>query len=1076
MKKILQLFALVGVLFTSSFLYAQDRSVSGTVTSADDGSPIPGANVLVKGTTNGTVTDIDGNYKLTIPADAVTLVISFIGYGSTDVEIGTRAVIDVALETDITELSEVVVTAFGVERETKSLGYAVQEVKAEELVKSQPRSAIQSLQGKVAGVQIGNASGALGASTTVVLRGQSSLTGSNQALFIVDGVPINNTNNNNGGILQGAVDGGNAANDIDPENIESVTILKGASASALYGSRAANGVILITTKKGKNTNGKINIDFNSSIGFERVLVLPELQNDFGQGQNGDNIAFLNDQESWGDAFDGKLRPYGIVVRDPNSPVYLQQRVKPYEALPDNLREFWEIGKSFNNSLAFSGGNEQANFRLSVSNLTQTGVVTETGLERNSISFNGSTKMGEKLNVGASVNYVKQTNDLAVNGQGGESPYNQAIQTSRSMSLLEQKDLSSDFNSIDWYYTPFIQNPYFNLLRDSYEKNLTRVYGNINIDYKPIDILTLTARVGTDFSSDDRKRVKEQRTASAISPNGGANEPGFIGEEAYTNNQIDVNLIAAINKNLTEEINLNFLVGYNFNERSSRTLLASVNATAIPGFDNINNSTANSSVTEASALRRLMGAYAQLDLSYKGYLFLGATYRNDWSSTLPSDNRSFGYPGVNVGFVLTDAFDLGIDNILSFAKFRVSYTEVGNDAPVYRTQSIFYQAQGGAPQSITGNFGRLDFPLNGIPGFTAGNTIGNPTLRPELTKEIEIGADLRFFNGRFNIDAAYFDKSSTEQIVTAAIAPSSGYTFQVLNAGEMTNKGWELLVGGSPIKLDNGLEVNLSVNYTKIENEVVSLNEGSTELTIGAGLLAYPLKAVVGQPYGMFEGPTALRDPNGNYVVQAAGNNAGLPQQAPQPAFFGTVQPDWLGGATLTASFKGFTFSATIDHKQGGKVYSRTKGQIYFNGTSVETAFNDREDFIVPFSVVDNGDGTFSPNTFPLTYSSNNIRAYWNGINNFGEVLYIDATYTKLREMSLSYNLPNSLMDKIFVRTATVSLYGRNLWIHTPDGNTYIDPEVNSFSAGNTNNGNLQGFEFGTVPSTSSYGASVRISF
>ena len=1046
---------------------AQERTVSGKVTSATDDSGLPGVNVVLKGTATGTVTDLDGNFKVSVPDSEAILLFSSIGFSNQEVKVGSRSVIDIVLQEDVKQLGEVVVTAFGVEREKKALGYAVQELDAEELVKGQVRSPLQSLQGKVAGVQIGNASGALGASTTVVLRGTSSLTGSNQALFIVDGVPINNVNNNGGGVLAGAVDGGNAANDIDPENIESVTILKGASASALYGSRAANGVVLITTKKGKNTEGKINIDVNSSVTFDRVLVLPERQNLFGQGQQGDNLSFLNDQENWGDAFDGEVRLYGLPVLDPTSPNYSQNRAARYLPLEDNIREYFDIGESFNNSVALSGGTDIANFRLSFSDLDQSGVIPETGLRRNTLSFAGSTKMGDKLTVGANVNYVRQIQDLAVNGQGGQAPYSQISQTSNSVSITEQRDLNNPFNSVDWYYTPFIQNPYFNLLNDSYDKTLNRTYGSFNIDYKPIEILTLSTRIGSDVISDDRSRYRERRIASPLSPNSGANDPGFVREEAYTNRQLDLNFIATINKDVMEGLNLNFLAGYNYNQRSARAFSAAVASTSLPGFQNIGNTSAPTVVGEAKSLRRLQGAYAQLDLGYKGFLFLGATYRNDWSSTLPKDNRSFGYPGVNVGFVLTDAVDLGIDNILSFAKFRASYAEVGNDAGPYRTQSVFIAAP-----AFTSNFGLTQFPLNGVAGFTESNTIGNPNLRPELTKELEFGADLRFFNGRFNIDAAYFDKSSTEQIVAAAAPPSSGFSTQILNVGEISNKGFELVVSGTPVKLANGLEVNLSVNYTKIDNKVVSLNDGATSLTVGVGLLNYPLKAVVGQPYGVLEGPTALRDPNGNYIVD--GN--GLPQAAPNQAQFGNIQPDWLGGITGSISFKGISLSATVDHKEGGKVYSRTKGQIYFNGAAEETAFNNREQFIVPFSVVDNGDGTFSPNTTPLTYASNNIRAYWNAINGFGEVLYIDATYTKLREMSLSYAIPNSLIDKTPFRNINVSVFGRNLWIHTPDENTYIDPEVNSFSGGNGNNGNLQGFEFGTVPSTSSYGASVRLSF
>ncbi|MCB0504181.1 MAG: SusC/RagA family TonB-linked outer membrane protein [Cyclobacteriaceae bacterium] len=1067
MKRILQLLALTGILFSSSLLYAQDRTVSGKITSADDGSPIPGANVLLKGTTNGTVTDIDGNYKLTVPSNGATLIVSFIGYGSKEIPIGARAVIDVALETDITELSEVVVTAFGVEKEKKALGYAVEDVGSQELVKSQTRSAIQAIQGKVAGVQITNASGAPGASTNIVLRGTSSLTGNNQALFIIDGVPVNNSNNNAGGILQGAVDGGNAINDLNPEDIESMSILKGASAAALYGSRAANGVVIITTKKGKNTNGKINIDYNTSYQFERVLVLPTLQNQFGQGQAGDNLNFLNDQESWGDAFNGELRPYGSIILDPASEYFNTQRVKPYDALPDNLREFWDIGTMFTNSLALSGGTENAKVRLSLSDLKQTGVVPGTELKRNTFAINSSAKM-DKFDFGVIANYVRQKNDLAINGQGGESPYNQVIQTSRSISIIEQRDLSNPYNGVDWYYTPFIQNPYFNLFNDSYVKTLNRIYGNFNIGYQPIEMLRFTAKLGVDHISDNRKRVKERRIASALSPNGGANEPGFIQNEAWSNDQIDANFTANFNKDLTSDINLNVLVGYNYNERSGSAIVSSVNATSIPGFDDISNGSSAVSSTESRTKRRLLGAYAQADFSYKGFWFLGATFRNDWSSTLPKENNSFSYPSVYTSFVLTDAVDLGIENILTYAKFRASYAKVGNDAPPYSTASVFFAPQGGPGSSITGNFGRVDFPLNGVPGFTEGNVIGNPNLTPEFTTELEFGTDLRFLNDRIGIDLTYFTKKSEDQIVTVQAPPSSGFSFQVLNSGTIENKGWEVLLKGTPIKTADW-RWDISVNYTKIESLVSSLPSG--DLTIGVGLANYQLKAIEGEPYGIFEAPTALRDPNGNLVVD--GN--GLPQQAPAPEHFGSVQPDWLGGLTTSLSFKGFTLSATFDHKQGGNVYSRTAGSTYFNGTAVETAFNNRERFIVPFSVVDNGDGTYSPNTVPLTYASNNIRQYWNVINGFGEYLIFDGSYTKLRELSLSYDLSKSLLKPTPFTGVNVSIYGRNLWINTPKRNTFIDPEVNSFTSGNTNVGNLTGFEFGTTPSTSTYGVSVRLS-
>ena len=667
---------------------------------------------------------------------------------------------------------------------------------------------------------------------------------------------------------------------------------------------------------------------------------------------------------------------------------------------------------------------------------------------------------------ATANYVNQNNDLVINGQGGESPYNQVLQTSRSISILEQKDLNNPYNGVDWYYTPFIQNPYFNLLNDSYKKDLDRIYGSFDLGYQPLPYLSFNGRVGIDFISDDRKRFKERRIASALSPNGGANEPGAIRDEAFTNRQVDVNFLANFNKEVMTNLNLSATVGFNYNERNARAFTAAVNSTSIPSNKNISNSAANPTVTEGIAKRRLMGVYAQVDFDYKNFLFVGATFRNDWSSTLPLANNSFSYPSVYASFVLTDALNIVNQDLLTYLKLRASYAKVGNDAPVYSTESVFFVPQG-TNNAILGNFGRTDFPLNGVAGYSEGNIIGNPRLTPEFTKEYEFGLDVRFFRNRLGLDLTYFNKKSEDQIVTVSAPPASGFSFQVLNAGVIQNKGWEILLNGSPVQ-NNGWQWDISANFTKIDNEVTSLPSG--ELVIGAGILNYSLKAIEGQPFGIFEAPTALRDPNGNLIVD--GN--GLPQQDPNPKQFGSVQPDWLGGISTSLSYKGIVLSATIDHKQGGNVYSRTIGQTYFNGTAVETAFNNRERFVIPNSVVDNGDGTFSPNTSVLTYSSNNIRQYWNVMNGFGETLIIDASYTKLRELTLSYELPAKLWLDSPVSSLIVSLYGRNLWIHTPNGNTFIDPEVNSFTAGNTNNGNLTGFEFGTTPSTSSYGLSVRL--
>ena len=1058
-----------------SFTLAQ-KQVSGTVKDRD-GTPLIGANITAKGTTIGTSTDFDGQFEFSIPSDVDILVVSYTGYTTAEIGVNDSGIFDIILEEGIT-LETAVVTALGISREEKALSYAVQQIQSQDIVATQTRSPLEALKGKVAGVQIITASGAPGASTNVKLRGISSFTGNNEPLFVIDGIPVNNVSNNGGGQLTGAVDGGNAISDINPEDIASINVLKGASAAALYGSRAANGVILINTKKGQDAQnkGKAQIDFSQSYSFNRVLLLPELQNQFGQGQNGDNQSFLNDQESWGDEFDGSLRPYGSIIGDPASANFNQQRYKRYAPLEDNIREFFDIGRTSITNLAISGGNANSSLRIGGSYTDQKAIVANNGLQRGTVNLSGTHAFNDRFRGSASFNYIKQQNDLVINGQSGEAPLNQVLQTSRDISLREQRDLANVYNGVDWYYTPFIQNPYFNLFQDSYIKDMDRFFGSINLSYEIFQQnnqrLTIGTILGADIISDDRRRYKERRIASALSGNSGADEEGFIRDESYTDNQFDANLTINYNNRINSDLNVNFLIGGNFNERSSKDFQASVIGTTLPDFKNFSNGTGTASVNVLEAKRRLFGAFGQLELDFQNWLYLGGTYRQDWSSTLPASNRSFGYPSVYASGILSELFDFQNNTTLNFLKVRASYAEVGNDAPVYLTNSIFTSPTlAGVP--IQGNFAQTGFPFNGIGGFTLGDRIGNPNLQPERTKEIEFGIDVRLFNNRVGIDATYFDRKSVDQILrNAQTAPTSGFRFQVINAGEMTNKGLEIVLDLVPVRTKN-LEWSITTNFTKIDNEVISLltpENDNEQLGIGFGLANYTFNAIEGQPYGVLQAPTALRDPNGNLIVDANG----LPQQAPNPAFFGSVQPEWFGGIRTSLTWKGISASALIEHSQGGVVYSRTVGQIYFNGSAVETAFNNRERFIVPFSVVDNGDGTFSPNTTPIDYASNNIRGYWNAINNFGEYLIVDATFTKLRELTLSYQLPSAIVQTLPFQQVSVGLFGRNLWIHTPDDNTYIDPEVNSFTAGNSNIGNLQGFEFGTLPTTSTYGINLRL--
>ncbi|WP_421888979.1 SusC/RagA family TonB-linked outer membrane protein [Marinoscillum sp.] len=1064
MRKLLLIACLI---MLQGLLYAQERTISGQVVD-DNGESLPGVNVVLKGSTQGTITDLDGNYKVPLNGDDdAILVFSFIGMQTKEIPIGGRSVLDVTLSQDVTQLTEVVVTAFGVEREKKALGYSVQDVKSDELTKADQTSVLNSLQGKVAGAQISNSGGAIGSSTRIVLRGPTSLLGNNEALIVVDGVPINNGTSNNvqasGNFYDNIVDAGNRANDISPENIESVSVLKGPAAAALYGSRAANGVLLITTKKGTNTAGKANINFNSSYTWSKVYIIPKFQNEFGQGQFGDNQSYLFDQESWGDAFDGSLRPYGAVVNN-------IQRYKPYEALPSNVQDFWETGNTFQNSLSLSGGNADATYFLSFNDMQQNGVMINTDMRRNNLTFNGSANLGDKVTTSASINYVRTKANLPMIGQRNQA-LAQVYNMPRDMSVVDMKDLDDPFNTPDGFFTSFIVNPYYSLKRDFSTQDLNRIFGNVQLTYAPVDWIKGTLRVGSDVIADQRNTYHDLVQYQPGSPNAGAafNSDGEYTEQRLNNREINVDAMVNVNRDLMPDLQLNVLVGYNFNQRETDNLFTTIDALTLPRFPSLSNVSGSYTSGGIATQRRLYGVYGSADLSYKGYLFLGGTYRTDWSSTLPLDNNSFSYPSVNLGFVFTDAFEI-TNNILSFGKVRLSYAEVGNDAGTYLTNSVFQQTNIGA------SFATIQFPFNNgtviVPGFSEGNTIGNPNLQPEITKAYEAGLDVRLFNGRVGIDATYYNSTSESQILNTSVAPSSGFTTQVVNIGKISNKGVELQLTTTPLKIGD-FRWDLSVNYTKNVNRVEELDPGNTELVLVAQGLTPGLKLVVGKPYGVFEATQALKTADGKVVV----GPDGIPLDDPDPVEIGSIQPDWYGGATSTFSYKGLSLGITMDTKQGGKVVSSTAAQLYFAGLAEETAFNDREEWIVPNSVVqtgtdDDGNPIYSPNTTPLTmYGGGNVRNYWAQIQggSRNEAVLLDASYIKLREVALRYTIPTALISKTPFKGITVGAVGRNLWLRTQGNNHFIDPEASAFG-----NGNAQGYEFLGIPPQATYGFDLKI--
>jgi TonB-linked SusC/RagA family outer membrane protein len=1053
---IICLFALTGV----HPLLAQMKTITGTVTSSVEAEgPLIGVTVVVKGTTTGTSTDLNGRYSLSVPRDATTLIFTFVGMKKTEVEIGGRSVIDVTLQPDVVGIGEVVVTAIGIRRNEKSLGYSETQIKGDVLTATRDRSVLNSLQGKVAGINISSSSGSPGSSTRVFLRGYSSLGRSNQPLYVIDGIPISNSAIGSTDI-NGGTDFGNRANDINPDDIESINILKGASGTALYGSRATNGVIIITTKSGSDRKGKgAVIDLSTSVTFENLLRTPLFQNEFGQGwYDGTLAANLEENGSWGPKFDGIVRVWGHEVDN-------SQMIKPYVALKDNYKDFFETGMTYNNSISVSDGNEISSYYLSYSNVSANGIMPTTAdsYKRNTFSLKGSTKFFKNFTSTGSFNYINKISSFVPTGQD-QSVMDGVLQTPRDISIVDQKDYNNKFNNVDNYYTIYAQNPYFLLNEHGNDMTENRIYGNISLDYKMLPWLNATFRAGTDVSN---AQLKEWRSIVNSIRSNYNDDVGRVKESSYFNQEINTDFLLTFNKSFGDRFKINAIAGHNFNQRQVRNQSAQVIGLDIPKFYQLSNSSATPTVTEFSSLRRLVGLYGSVDLSYKEFIFLTATARNDWSSTLPASNRSFFYPSISMSVVLSDALP-SIKRILPYAKIRAGYAQTGNDADPYLVNSVFTQT------SLFDGYRYLTFPLpNGVNGFTISNRIGNPKLQPEIASEMELGTDLRFLNNRVGIDFTVYDKTIKELIWNATIARSTGFSTQTLNLGEISNKGIELLVSLIPVKTNN-FEWRVSWNFSNNKNELVRLTEGLDQIDLGGtgelGFVARP-----GQPIGLFEGPAPEYDPQGRIVV----NNQGLPVSGTDREIYGNAQYKYITGFNTSIAYKGLTLSATLDIRNGGLMYSRTAEMMYFTGNGPQTIYNNRQPFIIPNSVIqiDDGNGNISyvENDVPIAGSSNNLNLYYDqnhGAGMFNRAFMIDKSFVKLRDVVLSYNLPKKLISRLKMSNAEISLIGRNLLLWTPKDNIFVDPEMTTFG----NEIAADYGEFGATPSTRSFTASLRITF
>ena len=1061
---------LVLLLFGGFQAVLAQRTISGVITSSQDGSAIPGVTVLVKEATKvGTLSDMNGKFSLKVPANAKTLRLTFIGMKTKEVTLTSTNVLTITLDPDVTQLESVVVTAIGIKRSEKSLGYSATSVKTDDLTAARNTNVMSGIQGKVAGVSVSN-SGGPGGSTKVIIRGTSSFT-DNQPLYVIDGVPINNSYQGTyqgGNVVSQTVDFGNRANDIDPENIESVTILKGASATALYGSRAAHGVIMITSKSGKK-NDKIKVNYTSTFNLSEVLRTPQQQDVFGQGWG---LFAYEENGNWGPKMDGKIREWGAEVDG-------KRLSKPFSSNKNNLRDFYETGQEAVNSVNISAGNEHSTFFASYSNATQNGVIPGDAdkYKRNAFSFRGTTKY-DKFSADYSINYIRRDVNAVAAGQGtsdgGSTLYQELLQIPGSINLTDLKDYKNKYNNGDNFFTPYAENPYFVINENGNKLQDDRVFGKVELTYDIIKGLKAIGRIGGDFSNTRQKSwgAIVNYTPGSLSANFEKKEIiGRYDEYYYNNGQIDANFLLQGDYKLNEDFSINGIAGINYNQRSSNSLESYVSGLNVPEWYSLQNTNNTPVTTSLTSRRRLIGAFGQVEMSYRNYWFVNISGRNDWSSTLPIDNHknSFFYGGINTSVTLTDMFKDLKSDVLSFMKVRAAWGQTGNDAPVYRTSGSYL------PTQISLGFGNLYLPLNGVAGLTLSNTLGNLDLKPEISTEAEFGIDSRFFNNRVGLDVAYYDKNTKNQIISANLAPETGFTAQTLNVGKIENKGIEARLSVIPVETKNW-KWELASTFTKNKSTVKELYGDVTDYLITS---AYSVNYIarVGEPLGTFTVPQVETVASGQYKGRVIVQANGVPKiDANATKNVGTSQPDFVMGFSNKLTFKDFTLTTVVDWRKGGKFYSYTAQLMNFVGSSTETTFNERQPFLVPNSVKEvkdaKGNITYVENDIPITFTGNYNYWYSNTNNAMYEHAILKRDFVKLREVTLTYAFPKSLTSKLRISALDFSLIGRNLLLFTPKSNNFVDPE-------GTNYGNDLRSEFGEFasgPTMRTYGASLRITF
>ncbi|MGD1892307.1 MAG: SusC/RagA family TonB-linked outer membrane protein [Cyclobacteriaceae bacterium] len=1095
----------LGWLFIALILTSQawaQQTISGKVTSTEDGSTLPGVNVIVKGTSQGTVTDIDGNYRLSVPEDAEILSFSFIGLEAQDVEFNGRSIINLEMASDTRQLSEVVVTAIGIEREKKALGYAVSDVEGEAIQQISEPDAIRGLTGKIPGVNIQGSGGGVGSATNITIRGNSSLLGNNQPLFVVDGIPFDNsTTASNDGFEQGNPQS-NRALDLDPNLIESITVLKGASAAALYGSRAANGVIVVTTKAGKAGSKKgFEVTLNSGFSVEQVAMNPEYQGVWTQGATfgSNNFVFNNGFfGTWGPRYSDVNRwlengvgdngdPFSVLppLRKYNNPkndlfaadIYPEIGEVPTQVLPntDNWENFWEDGILFENSVTVNAGGEKTSLTAGISRTDNEGIIPFSELDRTSVSFGGRAQLDNGIFINGSVTYVETNQRTA---QQGAEIFAAGDPGSSLISMLYLMSPTYDLTNNPYfnprtggsiYYRNGFDNPYWVAEFAPLNSEVSRAFGKAQFGYDITDWLTVSYQAGFNTYTDRR---------SSLVPALGENIPaGAYNVDDIFREELDGTLLITLDKQVTTDFNIRAILGHNVNQRTFEQQ-------TIEGLGIIDRTISNIQNTSAQVIRRdifeqqrFQAVFGDLSFSYRDFAFLNVVARNDWSSTLPADERSYFYPGASASFVASEVFNM--PSFWDYFKVRGGISRVGNEANPYLTQNTF---------RINDNIGftnlNAQFPFNGTNSVNANRRKAEPALSPEFTTEYEVGTEMRFFSNRIGIDFTYYDRRSTDQIVTIDVPASTGFGTRVTNLGEVQNRGIEIGLDVTPIALPSGFTWNIFAAYTRNRNEILDLGDLEQVIVDGTTTLAiahrpgFPAGVIIGEDWLRYNEATGEV---GNVGVPLVNPLSGKPVINPDVQVIGDPNPDYILGITNTLSFKGITLSALIDYHAGGDMWSLAADQMRSRGVLNEPILNDRTPILPEPGILGNvngpildGAGGIQPTNVILP---RNDFFFFNGWAAGGAdwASVYDRTTIRLREVTLGYTLPASLLEKLPFGSASVRFSGRNLWFNAPNfpDALNMDPEVSGLGV---INGPSQGLELMGVPTTRRYGVNISLTF